>query len=377
MIRNRLLRRDSREPRLARVGLTALLAITACAGPEEGDDSFLDPAQTADSGFGDAGSIAVSPSGSDASAAASPDAGTAAITPGPDAGSGLKGDAGSAAADASPMAPDGAQPDAGLSTASSDAGDGAGETAGSACAGGRTLLASDAVGVSTRVSGYAMVQFNVATTTHFEGLSTTLTVPEKPTTSPTLYAWPGLEPYPGGANFNPVGQGVLQPVLTWGTSCGSYAPPRPTGWWIAPQYVNPYTSDQSFYGCKGGKYIDVQVGDPLDITMSLKGTVWSQLVVDRSTRQMTSFDMDLKGQAQNWALFEIEQPKQTKPVGDVIFTDTTLTFAEPDPMACQPSKRGAQDYFTAPVLSQDGTKCCIAKIVLRAQGVPATTPNAP
>lgn len=246
----------------------------------------------------------------------------------------------------------------------------------SPCAGGRTWLASDAAG-GTPVSGNAMVQFRPALSTQIVELKTSLTVPAKPTSSSTLYVWPGLEPWPGGDNFNPAGQGVLQPVLTWGTSCGTYAPSQPTGWWISPQYVNPYTSDRAFYGCMGSKYIDVQAGDELEITMSLQGTVWSQLVVDRQTGQMTSFDMDLAGQAQNWALFEIEMPSQNRPVSDIIFSSTTLTFADPDPMACQPSGRGANDYFTAPQSSQDGTKCCIAKIVLRARGVPATTPNAP
>jgi hypothetical protein len=268
-------------------------------------------------------------------------------------------------------------------TANSDSGNGStdattGNDGGvSACSGGRTWPASDGSGAHARVTGYGVVQVNVPVSTHIVALQTTMVVPPKPTMAPTLYAWPGLEPWPGGQNLQPIGQGVLQPVLTWGTSCGTYAPKNPTGWWISPQYVNPYTSESAFYGCKGGKALDVQVGDTLDITMTLKGASWTQTVVDRESGQMSSFDIDLKAQAQNWALFEIEMPNRTKPVSDVVFTSTTLTFADPSADACQPSVRGSTDYFSAPESSADGTKCCYSKIILRAQGVPATSPNVP
>src|SRR5262249_51794100 len=153
-----------------------------------------------------------------------------------------------------------------------------------------------------------------------------LTVPANPTTSSTLFIWPGLEPLPGGTNYNPIGIGVLQPVLTWGTSCAPGSPSSSRGWWISGQYVNPYTFDQAHSGCKGGNVIDNQVGDALDITMSLKGTVWSQVVVDRRSGQTASYDIDMAGQAQDWALFKIEVPTQTKPASDIVFASTTLTF---------------------------------------------------
>jgi hypothetical protein len=92
---------------------------------------------------------------------------------------------------------------------------------------------------------------------------------------------------------------------------------------------------------------------------------------------MSSFDIGLMGQTQNWALFEIEMPTSNRPVSDVIFTSTVLTFADPAPEACQPSQRGKDDYIAAPQSSKDGTQCCISRIVLRADGVPATSPNEP
>jgi hypothetical protein len=253
-----------------------------------------------------------------------------------------------------------------------------GSTASSACNGGKSLLSSDSTGTgATPVNGYGEVDFQTSTSTAIIGLQTTLTVPSTPSSSSTLFIWPGLEPLPGGANFDPVGQGVLQPVLTWGTSCAPGSPSNPTGWWISGQYVNPYTSDQSVYGCFGGNVIDVQVGDLLDITMSLSGTVWSQTVVDRQSGQQSAFTQDLSGQAQDWALFKIEEPTQTMPSSDIVLTSTRLTFAAPDPSACQPNTRGTNDYFATPLVSTDGTQCCISRIILRAQGVPATTPNGP
>jgi hypothetical protein len=221
------------------------------------------------------------------------------------------------------------------------------------------------------------VTFQTPTSTGIVGLQTTLTVPARPSGSSTLFIWPGLEPLPGGANYNPIGVGVLQPVLTWSTSCAPNSPTNPTGWWISAEYVNTYTSDQAYAGCFGGGAIGVQVGDALDITMSLNGTVWNQVVLDRQPGQSATYDIDLMDQAQEWALFKIEHPTQTLPSSDVIFTSTVLTFAASSTVACQPNKRGTNDYFSTPQSSVDGTKCCVSRMVLRAQGVAATTPNGP
>src|SRR5262249_33018985 len=158
--------------------------------------------------------------------------------------------------------------DAGSSDAGtrSDAGDAnqtdaaAGGDDDSPCSGGMIWPASDAAGATAAVQGEAEIHFDIPHDTQLIALKTTLTVPAKPSMSSTLYAWPGIEPGRWD-NIEPVGQGVLQPVLTWGTSCGDYAPSNPTGWWISPQYVNPYTSLQSVYGCMGGDAIYVNVGD--------------------------------------------------------------------------------------------------------------------
>jgi len=50
----------------------------------------------------------------------------------------------------------------------------------------------------------------------------------------------------------------------------------------------------------------VAIGDVLDIDMSLSGTVWKQTVTDENNGMSVSFDWDLLGQDQDWALFMIE-----------------------------------------------------------------------
>jgi hypothetical protein len=103
------------------------------------------------------------------------------------------------------------------------------------------------------------------------------------------------------------------------------------------------------------------------------GTTWSQVVTNLSNNQTVDFDIDLKKQDQNWALFEIEVVSSTLPSSDVIFTDTVLTLANAEPESCQPDSFGPMDDYSAPLISADGTKCCLERIVLREEGVPATS----
>ena len=110
------------------------------------------------------------------------------------------------------------------------------------CAGGMTGAASDSTSAKARVSGNGSVQFQISTQTQIAELRTTLAVPAKPPPSGTLFLWPGLQPLPNGKNYNPVGNGVLQPVLTWGSTCAVGAPDDYSTWWISGQYVNTYSS---------------------------------------------------------------------------------------------------------------------------------------
>jgi hypothetical protein len=188
--------------------------------------------------------------------------------------------------------------------------------------------------------------------------------------------WPGLEPLEGVSNnFEPIGRGVLQPVLTWGSSCAPGSRAGASNYWISSMYVNVTSRERGYNGCYGGKVMDVEFGDKLYIDMRLKEgtTIWNQKVTNLSNNQSVDFDFDLKDQDQNWALFEIEIASSTLPSSDVIFTDSVLSLASAEPEACTPDSFGPNDYYSAPLASKDGTKCCLERIVLREMGVPATT----
>jgi len=198
-------------------------------------------------------------------------------------------------------------------------------------------------------------------------LQTTLVVPPQPPASGTLFLWPGLQP--NGANFEPIDNGVLQPVLTWGPSCAPGKQPRAySGWWISGQYVNTFGSDPGYTGCLGGPIMAVGVGDALNIDMALGGTIWTQTVTDPQTGQSVSYALDMMNQAQNLAYFVIEE-YSSAPVSTVVFTDTTITFGMPDAADCKLTMRGQNDYVSVPVASSDGRSCAIQEIILRAQGI--------
>lgn len=232
---------------------------------------------------------------------------------------------------------------------------------------------AEIVDVTTRSSGeYGSIDFMTPSNVGFVSLKTTLTVPKAPsgsTTQGTLFIWPGLMPGAGSG----VTRGVIQPVLTWGSSCADYNAPK-DAWWIAGMYVT------GLGVCYWGDSMMVDVGDKLDITITKEGTMWKQVVKNTSKAGSPSvtYERSMNGKTQWWALFAIEVWVQAvKPTEDVIFTDTVLKFAGPAPDACMPSDIGPTDWLTSPYISKDGTTCCIPKMILRAKGVAATTPDVP
>ena len=228
--------------------------------------------------------------------------------------------------------------------------------------------------LKTHSSGYGYVQLAAASDNQILSLTTTLSVPAKPSTKTgTLFLWPGLQP--GGANYQPIDNGVLQPVLTWGPTCAPNAPNTPYGsWWVSAQYVNTYGMYPGYTDCHGGDGMNVNVGDELLMVMKLSGTIWHQAVTDGATQKTVSYDLDMLGQAQNYAEFDIEIYSED-PASDVIFTNTEIVLEKSQPKFCQPTTRGINDFFTNPRMSADGKTCAIDRIVLRAKGVPATSPN--
>jgi hypothetical protein len=230
---------------------------------------------------------------------------------------------------------------------------------------------------SGRVSRSGLIEFDIDAPNVFTGLRTTLAVPAEPAPNGQIFLWPGIQPRLNGMNFQPIGNGVLEAVLTWGPTCAPDAPAGYSTWWISPMYVNISASDPQYSGCHGGKVALVEPKQLLDIDIRLDGTNWVQRVISRSTLEATDFGLDLKGQAQGRVFFDIELPTSNKPTEDVVFTNTVLSMAGPDPNACQPVMRGMNDFASKPRISADGKQCCIDRIVLRAAGVMATTMDPP
>ena len=218
-----------------------------------------------------------------------------------------------------------------------------------------------------RVTGYGTVLFTANAKNQITRLQTTLVVPAEPPATGTLFLWPGLQP--NGANFDPINNGVLLPVLTWGSSCAPGKQPRAySTWWISGQYVNTFGKQPGYTGCQGGAVMNVAVGDALEIDMTLAGTVWTQTITDKQSGQSVTYSIDMMNQAQNLAYFVIEE-YSAAPISPVIFTDTTITFASADAADCKLSMRGQTDYVSVPVASSDGLSCAIQEIILRAQGI--------
>ena len=151
-----------------------------------------------------------------------------------------------------------------------------------ACAGGET----------TTVVGYGFVELDADPGHRIVGLETTLVVPAQPPGTGTLFLWPGLQPQTGGAGYDPIGNGVLQPVLAWGTSCApGIEPAMYATWWISAQYFDEEGTDPAHTGCYGGAIMSAPVAEPLRIRMILAGTLWQQTVVGPGGS--VGFDEDL------------------------------------------------------------------------------------
>jgi hypothetical protein len=228
---------------------------------------------------------------------------------------------------------------------------------------------------TTRAQGSGDTDFQTSGSVEIVSVSTTMKVPSKPSPSRgTLFLWPGLQPLQMDMT---VGYGVLQPVLAWGSSCAPGAPSTFDSWWISGQYVGTTPGSWTNITCEGGDVMKVDVGDELDITMTLTGTVWTEVITNKSNGKSVNFMRDLKGQKEQWLINSIELKDSTKPVDDVIFTSMVIKLSASQPKACVPNVKGTTDYFAPPRASADGKTCCISKLILRASGVKASSPDTP
>lgn len=350
---------------------------SACGAQGEQDDLDHAAQATPDS----AGAAGAAGGGGSAGIAGPGGAGPGVQPPASGAGAGAPAAAGaSAGAGGATPSGDAGQDDAaagiGASGASGSAGDSgadAGELPGamSVCAGGAVGMDSDSARPEppTLAREYAAVRYLAAPSIQILSLKTTMLVPQTPSLMQTLFIWPGLQSKAGAPDPARIGNGVLQPVLTWGPSCAPRAPTQRYGsWWMAGMYVNVTTSAAGITGCAGGDYMTTEVGDLLEIDMSVDGTAWTQTITNQRTMTSVDFTIDLEGQVQNSAMWVVEVPsgETIRPVEDSVFTDSVLTFASPV-TTCQPTQAGTTDDFSAPILSPDGLHCCYPTIILRAE----------
>ncbi|RDI62842.1 hypothetical protein [Nocardia pseudobrasiliensis] len=207
------------------------------------------------------------------------------------------------------------------------------------------------------------IYFKIPVANEMVRLQTHFTVPPKPPRVGTMFLWPGLEPRPGGRNYDPIGLGVLQPVLTWGQSCAPPSqPPAYSTWWIAAMYVN-VGNDPNYSGCRSGRAMSVKVGETLDIDMVLNRTtgVWKQTVTGKSGS--VDFSINMRNQAQNMALFAIEPWNNARIPGPLDFSDTTITFRDRADDSClrpELTYQGPGGRISTPTV--DGTRCHIDSI---------------
>ena len=220
--------------------------------------------------------------------------------------------------------------------------------------------------------GY-QADFYIAPPNQLVGLQTTLTVPPAPpvptTNSAAIFLWPGLGPATISTNFNPINDGVLQPVLSWGNSCAPTPQPAAfSSWWISAQYVNTFGSDPGYTGCFSGDSLLVNPGDALLINMLLDSStgIWLQTITDANTNQSASFSINMQSQGQNWAYFAMEFWYGATMSTPVTFTNTTLTFQSADSQNWCSNSQGANSNFTftPPSPQTSSTQCFINSIVI-------------
>ncbi|THV00480.1 hypothetical protein K435DRAFT_751156 [Dendrothele bispora CBS 962.96] len=137
-------------------------------------------------------------------------------------------------------------------------------------------------------------------------------VPARNLDDQTLFIWPGIQPGNGlnEPDGDPagIGNGVLQPVLTWGPSCAPGDQPTHQ-WWISAQYVNTNTNLTGFAGCFGGETMPLLPDDLVECTIQLvSGSVatWDQVCTNLRNQDSVSFTFDLAGQKQSWAELKVE-----------------------------------------------------------------------
>ncbi|MTI87029.1 MAG: hypothetical protein FH748_03570 [Balneolaceae bacterium] len=183
----------------------------------------------------------------------------------------------------------------------------------------------------------ASVNHVVPQGTYFTKLVGKIKVPESKPQKGLLFLWPGLQP--GNSSNNQgdaIGNGVLQPVLTYPATMRSCAP-NPTNvpdgqWWISGQYVNtdPTPSTPSkFKGCHGGDRLALSPGDVVNITMEYDSAAgnWTQTCECNGNSVTYTIALEINGEVQNqsWLLFINEPYGGATIEGAISMFDLTFT----------------------------------------------------
>ncbi|MCM0019309.1 MAG: hypothetical protein NBV67_04890 [Tagaea sp.] len=179
---------------------------------------------------------------------------------------------------------------------------------------------------------------------YFTRLRGKMNVPTSNPASGILFLWPGLQPgNPSNNSADAIGNGVLQPVLTFDAGVDSCAP-NPTNvdcsqrWWISGQYVNtdftPTTPPQ-FKNCHGGDRMLLQSGAVVDIDMAYDASsmTWTQTCesAGSSVTYAKALTIDNQVQNQSWLLFINEPYGGAAIVGAISMYDLMLTTVSPCP----------------------------------------------
>ncbi|KAI8835205.1 hypothetical protein BJ741DRAFT_608340 [Chytriomyces cf. hyalinus JEL632] len=212
----------------------------------------------------------------------------------------------------------------------------------------------------------------------------------------TYFYWPGLQTNQYAPNYNPIGFGVLQPVLTYGKACTPNQPAGASvyrGWFISAQYVNPKGTETGYKGCQGGNMMDVAAGDTLMMSMVLQGTTWVQTVtrvgvacsgpgsgVSSPDGCQVSYALDMRGQGQNRAEIVLELYFNAVVTDNVLFSDIRLVAAKPEPAGSvafcnELSRLQKNEACTGMALSQDGLTCTISSCLFTATASRADVPT--
>ncbi|KAJ3260059.1 hypothetical protein HDU77_001521 [Chytriomyces hyalinus] len=198
----------------------------------------------------------------------------------------------------------------------------------------------------------------------------------------TYFLWPGLQPgfSQNNVNFEPLGNGVLQPVLTYGVSCVPNVEPGTdpyAQWLVSGLYVN---LDKKPTGeiCNGGAVMSVQPGDTIRFLFTLtQQTIWTQTVTSQNTGKSVSYSIDLGGQTQGRAELEVELYNAASLYFPVVYTDISLRVSmKGDIGFCFDTRQTAYSNIqqgetcTGMRLGEDGVSCFVDRCVYQANTAP-------